>query len=137
MPLDRMSDEAFADAGHGEGVYIISDERKIVSPFDGTVADLDPVYCTITLISRNDLKLMIKAESEEKDIFKVHVKKDQKINKGDLLITFPENKGSRTANIGIAVTVINSDDYLGVIPVFSKHVDFGDMLITTIVSEVL
>lgn len=129
-----MSDKAFADADDGEGVYLIPEERKIAAPFDGTVTDISPDGCTILLKSANGLELKIMADFGKDVICKTHIRKGQKINKGKLLISSDDKS---VANIGVAVIVTNSENYLGVLPVFSKHVDYGDMLITTIVSETL
>lgn len=134
MPLDQMSDEAFADADQGEGVYIVPSEKRIVSPFDGTVTDITPDGCTISIRSINGLNVMLKTSFGENAILKARVRKDQKVKKGDLLIT-SEDRNKNAGNIGVAVVITNSKDYLGVIPVFSKRVDYGDLLITTIVSE--
>ena len=134
MPLDQMSDEAFADADHGEGVYIALNEKRIVSPFDGTVTDITSDGCTISIRSTNGLNVMLKICIGENAILKARVRKDQKVKKGDLLIT-SEDRNKNAGNIGVAVVITNSKDYLGVIPVFSKRVDYGDLLITTIVSE--
>ena len=134
MPLDQMSDEAFTDADQGEGVYIVPSEKRIVSPFDGTVTDITPDGCTISIRSINGLNVMLKTSFGENAILKARVRKDQKVKKGDLLIT-SEDRNKNAGNIGVAVVITNSKDYLGVIPVFSKRVDYGDLLITTIVSE--
>ena len=134
MPLDQMSDEAFADADHGEGVYIVPSEKRIVSPFDGTVTDITPDGCTIRIRSMNGLNVMLKTSFGENAILMARVRKDQRVRKGDLLIT-SDDRNKSAKNIGVAVVITNSNDYLGVIPVFSKRVDYGDLLITTIVSE--
>lgn len=134
MPLDQMSDEAFADADHGEGVYIALGEKRIVSPFDGTVTDITPDGCTIRIRSMNGLNVMLKTSFGENAILMARVRKDQRVRKGDLLIT-SDDRNKSAKNIGVAVVITNSNDYLGVIPVFSKRVDYGDLLITTIVSE--
>ena len=38
-------------------------------------------------------------------------------------------------DIDVALIILNSEDYLGILPAVSDKTDYGDLLITTIVSE--
>lgn len=130
-----MSDQAFVDGGHGEGIIISATAGKIRAPFDGRVVEID--RSAVRLSSSNGLKLLIQvAENVPEDIFAMHIRKDQKIRKGELLLEFDLKEYRKYANnIDIALIILNPEDYLGILPVFSDITDYGDILITTIVSE--
>ncbi|MBR3005273.1 MAG: PTS glucose transporter subunit IIA, partial [Erysipelotrichaceae bacterium] len=52
-----MSDLAFVDDDHGEGVCISLEEGRIKAPFDGMVIDVDPQNHAIGLLSENGMML--------------------------------------------------------------------------------
>ena len=136
-----MSDRAFVDGGHGEGILISITDGKIRAPFDGRTVEVDPDRPAVRLSSNNGMKLLLRmnlADNIPKNIFTMHIEKDQKIRKGDLLLEIDLKEYRKYAeNIDIALIITNSEDYLGILPVFSDKTDFGDLLITTIVSETI
>ena len=132
-----MSDQAFVDGDYGEGILISLSDGKIKAPFDGRVVELKSDQPAVTLASKNGMNLSIRPVNDVPDnIFKMHIRKDQIIRKGELLLEFDLKEYQKYAeNIDIALIILNSKDYLGILPVFSDKTDFGDLLITTIVSE--
>jgi len=132
-----MSDQAFVDGGHGEGILISITDGKIRAPFDGRVVEIELDKPAVRLSSNNGMKLLIRPTEDIPDsIFRMHIRKDQKIRKGELLLESDLKEYRKYAeNIDIALIILNPEDYLGIIPVFSDKTDFGDLLITTIVSE--
>ena len=61
-----------------------------------------------------------------------------KIKKGDTIAFIDLQKFNSDADrIDIALIIKNSKDYLGIIPAAAGKVDYGDLLVTTIVSETL
>ena len=134
-----MSDQAFVDGDHGEGICISVTDGKIRAPFDGRILGIGPERSAVRLLSNNGMKLLLRmnlADNVPKNIFTTHIGKDQKIRKGDLLLEIDLKEYRKYAeNIDIALIITNSEDYLGILPVFSDKTDFGDLLITTIVSE--
>ena len=134
-----MSDQAFVDGDHGEGICISLSGGKIKAPFDGKVTGIEPDRPAVRLLGSGGIKLLIKAGIEDNipsNIFKMHIRKDQKIRKGDLLFEIDLKEYRKYAkDIDVALIILNSEDYLGILPAVSNKTDYGDLLITTIVSE--
>lgn len=137
-----MSDLAFVDDDHGEGVCISLEEGRIKAPFDGMVIDVDPQNHAIGLLSENgmmlDMRIFQNHGASSKNIFKASVEAPVKIKKGDTIAFIDLQKFNSDADrIDIALIIKNSKDYLGIIPAAAGKVDYGDLLVTTIVSETL
>ncbi len=139
-----MSDQAFVDDDHGEGINIRLEEGKIAAPFDGVVIDMDfNGYYTIKLLSENGIFLKMKIISAvnvtiPNDIFHIFTEPARRVKKGDVLVSLDMQEFSKYADhIDVALIIMNSEDYLGIIPVSKGKVESGELLITTIVSEVL
>lgn len=137
-----MSDLAFVDDDHGEGVCISLEEDRIKAPFDGMVIDVDPQNHAIRLLSENgmmlDMRIFQNHDASSKHIFKAPVEAPARIRKGDTIAFIDLQKFNSDADrIDIALIIKNSKDYLGIIPAAAGKVDYGDLLVTTIVSETL
>ena len=137
-----MSDLAFVDDDHGEGICISLAESKIAAPFDGMVIDVDCQKHTIRLLSENGMMLDIclsqNTDASSGNIFEASVKVPERIRKGDTIAFIDTwNNKNDADHIDIALIITNSKDYLGILPMTMGKVNYGDLLITTIVSETL
>lgn len=140
--MDQMSDLAFVDDDHGEGVCISLEEGRIKAPFDGMVIDVDSQNHAIRLLSENgmilDMQIFQDHDASSKNILKASVEAPSRIKKGDTIAFIDLQKfNSDAGHIDIALIIKNSKDYLGIIPATAGKVDYGDLLVTTIVSETL
>jgi phosphotransferase system IIA component len=136
-----MSDLAFVDDDHGEGICISLAESKIAAPFDGMVLDVNNQKHTIRLLSENgmmlDMCLSQNFDASSGNIFEASVKVPERIRKGDTVAFIDTRNNNNADHIDIALIIINSKDYLGILPVKMGKVDYGDLIVTTIVSETL
>ncbi|WP_342046412.1 PTS sugar transporter subunit IIA [Bacillus sp. OTU530] len=92
VPLEDVPDEAFAQKLVGEGIAIIPEEGKVVSPINGEVTMVFPTKHAIGLLSEKGLEVLIHIGIETVtmggDGFVAHVKTGDKVKVGDLLIEF-------------------------------------------------
>ena len=61
----RISDQAFVDGDHGEGICISLSDGKIKAPFDGRVTGIEPDRPAVRLLGSGGIKLLIKAGIED------------------------------------------------------------------------
>lgn len=91
VSLSEVNDETFSQEIMGKGVAIIPEEGKVYSPVDGKVSALFKSKHAIGIISRNTeiiIHIGIDTVKLNGEFFTAHVKPDDPIKKGDLLITF-------------------------------------------------
>lgn len=91
VSLSEVNDETFSQEIMGKGVAIIPEEGKVYSPVDGKVSALFKSKHAIGITSRNTeiiIHIGIDTVKLNGEFFTAHVKTDDQIKKGDLLITF-------------------------------------------------
>ncbi|CAH2715868.1 PTS system glucose-specific EIIA component [Neobacillus rhizosphaerae] len=90
--LEEVPDPAFSQKLVGEGIAIIPEEGKVVSPINGEVALIFPTKHAVGLVSEEGIEILIHigidTVSMEGEGFKTHVKQGDKVKVGDLLIEF-------------------------------------------------
>ncbi len=92
IPLSEVADDVFASGAMGEGVAIDPTDNKVYAPFDGTVeVNLDSKHA-IGLKSDDGIELLIHVGLDTVKMngrnFDYSVIANQKVKKGDLLLTF-------------------------------------------------
>lgn len=118
----EVPDPVFAGEMMGKSVAIMPTENKVYAPFDGEVTVLfDKSKHAIGLISLDGVELLIhvgidtvrlEQQSSEKPFFEYHVALNQKVNQGDLLMSF-DIEGILATGCPIITPIIitNSGDY--------------------------
>lgn len=135
IPLDQVTDAAFSQGIMGHGLAINPSEGKVYAPCDGTVLTVFPTKHAVGLISDNGSEILIHIGMDtvrlNGELFEAHVVKDQKIKKGELLISF-DLEGIRAKGYSLETPIIitNTNDYLDIIPMTSHEANVGDELLT-------
>lgn len=135
IPLDQVTDAAFSQGIMGHGVAINPVEGKVFAPCDGTVLTVFPTKHAIGLISDSGSEILIHIGMDtvrlNGEYFEAHVEKNQKVKKGDLLISFDlEAIKEKGYSLETPIIITNTNDYLDIIPMASKEANVGDELLT-------
>ena len=134
IPLAEFPDELFSQEVLGPGCGILPVENKVFAPFNGTVTQVTDTKHAIGVTSGDGVEVLIHVGVDTVEMagkgFQSSVKTGQKINRGDLLITF-DRDAIKTAGHpdAIAVVVTNSDEFSGVTQTANGGVHMGDALL--------
>ncbi len=134
VPMAEDQDEAFSTCVLGEGVAIEPSEGKLYAPADGVVDNLFDTHHAIGLVTEEGVELLLHIGINTVELggkhFQAHVAVDQKVKKGDLLISFDMEA---IKAVGYLLTtpmiVCNTDDYQSVTPKASGAVRAGAPLL--------
>lgn len=134
IALTDVSDDAFSSEAMGKGAAIIPNEEKVYAPFDGTVAALFPTGHAIGLMSDSGEELLIHIGIDTVGMggkgFEVHVTQNDRVKKGQLLITFSleeiQKAGFETTTM---VIVSNTEEFKSVESLAVSNVVQGQELL--------
>ena len=135
VALRDVPDEVFATGVLGEGVAILPSDGKVYAPCDAAVAQMMDSRHAIGLVADNGVEILIHVGLDtvqlEGKSFTYHVKADQEVKKGDLLLT-ADLKAIENADKKLYTPVIitNSDDYVSIEPVPAGAIKAGEKLLT-------
>ena len=109
LPLEEVTDTAFAQKMLGDGLAVIPDDSLVLAPFDGSVAATVPSGHAIGLVSPAGLECLIhvgiNTVSLQGQGFRLLVKQGQKVSKGTPLIQF-DLAALRDAHQDLATPVV-------------------------------
>ena len=116
IPLETVNDEAFAEKSMGDGLAIIPAEGSLYAPVSGTVQALFPTNHAIAIAGDNGINVIlhigIDTVKMDGDGFISLVQQGDKVEKGQLLITFDINKiKSRGYETNIMIVLPDSSEY--------------------------
>ena len=116
LPLDKVSDPAFASKSMGDGFAIVPEGNILYAPVSGSVAGTFPTGHALTLKSDNGLEILIHVGMDTVELdgkyFTPFVKNGDRITKGQDLIAFDIDKIQKAGYSTITPVVItNFDDY--------------------------
>lgn len=90
--LSEVNDPTFSQGILGQGAAIVPSEGKLYAPFDGTVASVFDTHHAICLTNADGIELLIHVGLDTVSLngkhFTPHVKDNDEIKKGDLLLEF-------------------------------------------------
>ena len=135
IPLAEVPDEVFAGGALGEGAAILPTDGKVYAPCDATVVQTLDSGHAIGLAADNDMEILIHVGLETVALgggpFTYHVKEDQKVKKGDLLITADlEAIKAAGCKLHTPVVITNSDEFASVELLGAGEIRAGDHLMT-------
>ncbi|MBR3570437.1 MAG: PTS glucose transporter subunit IIA [Oscillibacter sp.] len=135
VPMKDVPDEVFASGALGEGIAILPTDGKVVAPCDGVVAQMMDTRHAIGIVADNGVEILIHVGLDTVELhgapFKYHVKPDQEVKKGDLLLTADLDAVTKAGKkLYTPVIITNSDDYTEIAPVDGAEIKAGDKLMT-------
>ena len=138
--LSEMSDKAFANGGLGKGVCIIPTEGKVVAPCDGVLSLVFPTGHAVGVTSNDGAEVLIHVGLNTamlpEGTFKKVKQQGDRVRKGEVLVTFDlEALSKEGCNLETAVIISNSKEYLDVVAVCGKTIDYTNEMFVTVVSE--
>lgn len=87
--ITEVPDALFNERIMGDGFAIDLDDTKVIAPTDGVVRAVFPTGHAVAIEGENGIEYLLHLGLEthsDKNIFKLMVKKDDKVKQGDLLI---------------------------------------------------
>ena len=135
VALKDVPDEVFASGALGEGIAILPTDGKVYAPCDAAVTQMMDSRHAIGLVADNGAEILIHVGLDTVDMggkpFTYHVKPDQEVKKGDLLIT-ADLKAIEAAGhkLYTPVVITNSDDYTEITPVSGTEIKAGEKILT-------
>ena len=133
MLMNEVPDEGFASRGMGDGVAVDPTVGELHAPADGTISLVFPTKHAVGMVTDDGTELLmhigidtVKLNGEH---FEVHVAQDQKVKKGDLLVTF-DIPAIKKAGYPVVTPLIvtNTAAYKAVRPLKTGDVKVGDDL---------
>ncbi len=140
VPLEKVADEAFATKVLGDGVAVEPTEGKLFAPCDGKVETVFETKHAVNLISDSGCELLLHIGIDTVQLngryFEAHVKDGQRVQKGELLISF-DLQGIKKAGYKVTTPMIvcNTEEYERIRIVGSGTVAAGSRLVEAEVSR--
>ena len=134
VKLADVSDEAFASGAMGDGTAIEPSEGKLYAPADGTIETVFATKHAVGMTTDDGAELLMHIGIDTVKLggkyFEAHVEPEQKVKKGDLLVSFDlEAIKKEGYPLTTPLIVCNSDDYTSVQAVSEGTVKPGDQLL--------
>ena len=117
LPLSEVPDPAFSQKLMGEGIAIEPTDNHVYAPYDGEVtAVFEASKHAIGLVLDNGVELLIHVGIDTVNLtnneFEYHVKLNQKVKKGDRLISFdPQAIKQAGYPLITPIIIVNTDQY--------------------------
>lgn len=134
VKLEDVEDEAFSSKALGDGIAIEPSEGKLFAPCNGKVDMVFDTKHAINLVSDSGCEILLHVGIDtvklKGEFFTAHVSAGDKVNKGDLLISF-DIDGIKKAGYKATTPMIicNSDDYSEIEKVNADKITAGDRII--------
>ena len=116
IPLSEVQDEAFACGALGDGAAIEPSEGKLYAPADGVIETVFDTKHAIGITTETGVELLLHIGIDTVKLggkyFEAHVRPEQHVKKGDLLVTFDMEAIKKEGYLCTTpIIVCNTDDY--------------------------
>ena len=116
IPLTEVPDETFAQKIMGDGAAIIPSVGKVYSPVNGEIIMIFDTLHAIAIKSEEGLEILIHVGLDTVKLngkyFKSNIKQGDKVNKGQLLLEFDNEKIKELGyNTVTPIIITNTNDY--------------------------
>ena len=137
LPLAKSSDPVHQEEMLGKGALIVPSEGKVFAPFKGKAVMVFETGHALGLVSEDGVELLIHVGLDTVKLngkyFTAHVKDNQEINEGDLLLEFDmEGIKSEGYLIESPIIVTNTGDYKSINTAAEGGVEKNDRLLEII-----
>ncbi len=134
VPMAEVQDEAFSTCVLGEGVAIEPSEGKLYAPADAVVDNLFDTHHAIGLVTDDGVELLLHIGINTVELggkhFEAHVAVEQKVKKGDLLISFDMEAIKAAGYLCTTPMIVcNTDDYQSITPKAEGAIQAGSPLL--------
>ncbi|MGW9527284.1 beta-glucoside-specific PTS transporter subunit IIABC [Paenibacillus terrae] len=132
--LSEISDEVFSTGAMGKGVAIVPEDGKLLSPFNGTIANAFRTGHAIGLVSDGGTEILVHIGMDTVKLkgqhFKTHIAEGDRVTKGQLLVEFNiEEIKALGYDMTTPVIVTNTAQYAEIKVLGSSRVQTGDSLL--------
>lgn len=137
ISLNDSNDEAFSSGALGKGVVIIPEEGVVKAPCNGTIRTLFPTKHAIGIVSEDGCEVLIHVGMNtvrlEGEGFHALVKQGDQVKVGQELLNFErDDLIAKGYDLSTPIIITNSDNYLDIVEMNTKHVNIGEELLTAI-----
>ncbi|MBA2175136.1 PTS glucose transporter subunit IIA [Halobacillus locisalis] len=138
VSLDEVDDPVFSQRMMGDGVAIEPADGKVVSPVKGEIVQIFPTNHAVGIKTKSGIEVLVhiglETVSMEGEGFEGHVKTGDKVEAGDLLITFdPELVREKAKSTITPVIITNFDDAVETFePSYTDSANSGETTIATL-----
>ncbi|MGQ3479617.1 beta-glucoside-specific PTS transporter subunit IIABC [Paenibacillus sp. TY11] len=134
QPLSEISDEVFSTGAMGKGVAIVPEDGKLLSPFNGTIANAFRTGHAIGIVSDGGTEILVHIGMDTVKLkgqhFKTHIAEGDRVTKGQLLVEFDiEEIKALGYDITTPIIVTNTAEYSDVKVLGNNRVHTGDSLL--------
>ena len=137
IPLSDVKDEVFSQGMMGKGIAILPDEGKLYSPVTGKVAAVFPTKHAIGIVGSSGVEILIHVGMDTVELngkyYKLHVKKDDAVRIGELLLEFDMDKIKASGyEVVTPVVITNPMEFSDIVVSNASNVNISDRLMTAI-----
>lgn len=127
VPISEVSDPTFGDEILGKGIAVKPSVGRVVAPVNGTISIMFDTKHALTILSEDGAEILIHVGLDTVALkgkyFTAHVKAEDKVKKGDLLLEFDIEKIEEEGYPVISPIVIcNTPDYKEIETITKKTV---------------
>lgn len=112
VELEQVPDDVFSDKMLGDGFAVIPKRNKIYSPVDGKIKVLFPTKHAVAIVTDDGLEVLVHVGIDTVKLngegFIAYIKKEDKVKKGDLLLTFDSKVIKKKAKSIITPVIITN-----------------------------
>ena len=137
ISLSEVQDAAFASGALGKGIAIKPAEGKVIAPADGIVTTFFPTGHALGITTDKGAEILIHVGIDtvqlEGKFFTPKVSQGAKVKKGDILLELDIKEIEKAGYSTITPVIItNTADYLDVVEIDKKQVNYKENLLTVI-----
>ncbi|KMY52291.1 PTS sugar transporter subunit IIA [Peribacillus loiseleuriae] len=138
VPLEDVPDPVFAEKMMGDGLAIEPTEGKVVAPVKGEIVQVFPTKHAVGIKTSNGVEVLIHIGLETVAMngegFKAHVSAGEKVNVGDVLLTFDLDLVKQKAKSIVTPLIITNTEVMTNIekPFCSGKVDASEETILVV-----
>lgn len=134
VPMADVQDEVFANCILGNGVAIEPSEGKLFSPVDGVINNVFDTKHAVGIEASDGVEILLHIGINTVELggknFEAHVKVDDTVKKGDLLVTFDIDAIKAAGYLCTTPMIIcNTDDYQNIETLASGEIKAGTELL--------
>ncbi|HCA71768.1 MAG TPA: PTS glucose transporter subunit IIA, partial [Ruminococcaceae bacterium] len=134
VPMAQVKDEAFAAGVLGEGIAIEPADGNLYAPADGTISTLFETKHAIGMTTTDGAEILmhigINTVKLKGKYYQYHVKKEETVHKGDLLVTFDLKAIQKAGYLTTTPMVVcNTDEYKAIKPLADGTVKTAEPLL--------